>query len=152
LKYKELFFNELRRLMRNKGYMTEDLCSESDGGCAVIKDCRMVGRITGTGDLIPRPECGETLEDVEKLAEYTVEYVTAYSEAPPFHALGLPEGFRKLSELNRIILTAKEMKGRGFEFVTCRWDYYKRGVEYVQYFYEYSAKKNFAERSGLLNQ
>ncbi len=91
---------------------------------------------------------------VAEISEDTRAYVLAMENAPSLKAADLRDGYRLLCDHGNIVLAGKDMGGHGFEFVTWRYTYDRKGVTLGHYYHnDYAgAKEDFAVRSDLINE
>ena len=80
-----------------------------------------------------------------------MKYMKLLETAPPLKAESLADGYRVLAEFNGTVLAGKKTL-LGAQFVTCAWDYDRRGVSNGHYYMEdyQTAKEDFTFRSGLM--
>lgn len=80
------------------------------------------------------------------------EMVAAWEKAQPMLIKDVDK-FRLLSEYNNIVLAARDDGAYGLHFTTWEYSYDRSGVGYGHYTTDYeSAKKDFATRSGLIQE
>lgn len=91
---------------------------------------------------------------VAEISEEVKVYVQAVENAPPFKAVDLRDGYKLLCENEDIVLAGKDMGDYGYEFVTWRYTYDRKGVTLGHYYHnDYAgAKEDFAIRSGLVSE
>lgn len=91
---------------------------------------------------------------VSEISEDTKAYVQAVENAPPLQAADLRDGYKLLGEYGNVVLAGKDLGEYGFEFVTWKYTYDRKGVTLGHYYHnDYEGvKEDFAVRSGLVNE
>lgn len=91
---------------------------------------------------------------VAEISEETKIYVQAVENALPLKAVDLRDGYKRLCEHENIVLAGTDLGEHGYQFVTWRYTYDRKGVTLGHYYHnDYSgAKEDFAVRSGLINE
>ncbi len=91
---------------------------------------------------------------VTEISEETRVYMQAVENASPLKAADLRDGYKLLCEHENIILAGTDLGEHGYQFVTWRYTYDRKGVTLGHYYHnDYSgAKEDFAVRSGLINE
>jgi len=91
---------------------------------------------------------------VSEISEDTRVYVQAVENAPSLQTADLRDGYKLLGEYGNVVLAGKDLGEYGFEFVTWKYTYDRKGVTLGHYYHnDYEgAKEDFAVRSGLINE
>ena len=94
------------------------------------------------------------LNEVLDITHTVGEYMRLMENSPELKATGLPERFKLLAEFNGTVLAGKKYDSiPGHQFVTWSRTYDGTGVTLGNYIEDYeTAKKDFAERSGLVQK
>ena len=76
-----------------------------------------------------------------------------FERAPAMKAIGLDDTYKVLADFGDAVL-AGQLGKKGAKFVTCEWDFDRKGVHASHYFMENyeAAKLDFAARAGLINE
>ena len=151
------FFEELSRRLREGGVESSNV---EDRRLEIFLHGQPVLFVSPGNDvfLFPagsnNPEASELYHRVAQTADEVYTYVEAVQTAPTLHISGLNEKFHLLADFGGAVLAGRELEnGRGYQFVTWIWDYYRTGVCYGHYYEDdfTAAKQDFAVRSGLIS-
>lgn len=90
---------------------------------------------------------------VSEISEEVRLYVQAVENARPLKAVDLRDGYKLLCEYENIVLAGTDLGEHGYQFVTWRYTYDRKGVTLGHYYHnDYAgAKEDFAVRSGLVS-
>jgi hypothetical protein len=154
----ERYFQEICRRVKPYNIETEGL--KENGSMYFSYDGEPLCRVAPDGARYHFPEHLNTEEKKElcslvtEIAEETRVYIQAMGNAPPFQAADLRDGYKLLGEYGNVVLAGKDMREYGFEFVTWKYTYDRKGVTLGHYYHnDYEgAKEDFAVRSGLVNE
>ncbi len=93
-----------------------------------------------------------TFDKIKQTFRDTSEAFEAYASAMPLEVQGeAAQTYRKLCEMNGVVLAAKMMQDKALQFVT--WRRTSTGVEHGNYTHDYeAAKKDFALRAELVDE
>lgn len=116
-----------------------------------------LGVVLNSGMLITRPgytddtKRNDVYFKLQTLVNEVKEYVDAYQNGSYPAYAKLPEGYRALTDYNRIFLAATKLKRGVYQFVT--WQLGRTGFYNGHYTTDYKeAKRNFAIRAGLVEK
>lgn len=105
-------------------------------------------------DYMENADRNEVYFKMQALINDAREYVGAYQKGTYPAYVQIPEGYRLLTDYNRIFLAATKMELGGYQFVT--WQLETNGRTSLcngRYTTDFTvAKRNFAQRSGLVNK